>query len=182
MILRLLLPALLLLSQTAPAADALSAEGSVQALFSPWDDVEGELIRTIAAARASIHVQAYLLTSRSIAKALVDAHKRGIAVKVLADAEMALKGETSQLPRLVEAGIPVCLEVSYINAHNKVMLIDADGVHPIVITGSYNFTWSAQARNAENLLVLRDNRSLAAQYLANWQRHQRDANPYPVKP
>jgi phosphatidylserine/phosphatidylglycerophosphate/cardiolipin synthase-like enzyme len=47
-----------------------------------------------------------------------------------------------------------------------------------VITGSYNFTWSAQARNAENLLILRDNPALAETYLKNWQRHRRDAEPY----
>ena len=40
------------------------------------------------------------------------------------------------------------------------------------------YTWSAQARNAENLLILRDNHALAETYLRNWQRHQRDAEAY----
>lgn len=173
---------LLLACRLAPAAEVIPAEGTVQALFSPWDDVEGEVLRCIANAKSTLHVQAYLLTSRSIAKALADASKRGVQVKVLADAEMALKGESSQIPQLREAGIPVWLEVRYVNAHNKILLIDAETLHPIVITGSYNFTWSAQARNAENLLVLRDNRPLAARYLANWQRHQREAQPFPEKP
>jgi phosphatidylserine/phosphatidylglycerophosphate/cardiolipin synthase-like enzyme len=51
-----------------------------------------------------------------------------------------------------------------------------------VITGSYNFTWSAQARNAENLLILRDNPALLQRYLNNWQRHHAEAQPFKPKP
>jgi phosphatidylserine/phosphatidylglycerophosphate/cardiolipin synthase-like enzyme len=51
-------------------------------------------------------------------------------------------------------------------AHNKVMVID----QRIVVTGSFNFTNSADTRNAENLLVL-ESPSLAARYQANWQTH-----------
>ncbi len=55
------------------------------------------------------------------------------------------------------------------------MLIDAMTAQGILITGSYNFTWSAQARNAENLLILRDNPALLRRYLDNWQRHRDEA-------
>ena len=44
----------------------------------------------------------------------------------------------------------------------KILLIDAEGEAPAVITGSYNFTWSAQARNAENVLILRGNPAVRA--------------------
>jgi phosphatidylserine/phosphatidylglycerophosphate/cardiolipin synthase-like enzyme len=76
------------------------------------------------------------------------------------------------LPR---KGIPVWLETRYAAAHNKVLLIDAARPGAVVITGSYNFTWSAQARNAENLLILRGNPALARRYLDNWRRHRDDA-------
>ena len=48
----------------------------------------------------------------------------------------------------------------------KVIVVDAD----LVITGSFNFTNSAQTRNAENLLVLKS-AGLADSYKANWQTH-----------
>ena len=160
------------------SATELRAEGTAEVLFSPWDDAEGRLIATLAEARRSIHVQAYLLTSRSIAKALLRAHQRGVQVQVLADAAMVAGSESSRIPMLAEAGVPVWLETRYANAHNKIMLVDAEGEHPAVITGSYNYTWSAQARNAENLLILRDNRALSDTYLKNWRRHQREAVPY----
>ena len=162
----------------AAAATELRAEGTTEVLFSPWDDAEGRLITVLGQARQSIHVQAYLLTSRSIAKALLRAHQRGVRVQILADAAMVAGSESSRIPELATAGVPVWLETRYSNAHNKIMLVDAEGEHPVVLTGSYNYTWSAQARNAENLLILRDNPALAQTYLKNWRRHQRDAVPY----
>lgn len=175
---RWLCACLLGLSIAAVGAAETPATGSTEVLFSPWDDAEGGLLAALREARQSIHVQAYLLTSRNIARALLQAHRRGVRVQVLADVTTTRQGQHSQIPTLAAGGIPVWLETRYSNAHNKVMLIDAEGAHPVVLTGSYNFTWSAQARNAENLLIVRDNRALAEQYLKNWRRHQRDAEPF----
>jgi phosphatidylserine/phosphatidylglycerophosphate/cardiolipin synthase-like enzyme len=170
--------ALLALVLMPARAEPLPATGTVEVAFSPWDDAEGALLRAVAAAKKTIYVQAFLLTSRTLGRALIAAHQRGVAVLVLTDREMLAKGDNSQIPRLVEAGIPVWLEVRYQSAHNKIMLIDPEEPHPIVVTGSYNFTFSAQARNAENLLLLRDNPQLAQIYLANWQRHRGEALAY----
>jgi phosphatidylserine/phosphatidylglycerophosphate/cardiolipin synthase-like enzyme len=171
---------LLLLALWLPVAQAaeLPASGTVEVLFSPWDDAEGALIREIGRARQSVRVQAFLLTSRSIARALAATRSRGVPVELLADGEMVAKGENSLVPMLHGAGVDVRLETRYAAAHNKILLIDAEGEHPVIITGSYNFTWSAQARNAENLLILRGNRALAQAYLANWRRHHSDALPF----
>ena len=167
-----LFAAVLLCLALGASAAPLPATGTVDVLFTPWDDAEGALIRALGEAKQSVHVQAYLLTSRSIARALQDAKTRGVAVEVLADREMLEKSEKSLVPLLRDGGIPVWLETRYASAHNKVILIDAVGDQGIVITGSYNFTWSAQARNAENLLILRGNPALARRYLENWQRHR----------
>ena len=133
-------------------------------------------------ARRDIYVQAYLFTSRTLAQALIEAKRRGVKVEVLADREMlakAEKREKSQIPQMADAGIPVWLETRYAVAHNKIILIDPQEDSAAVITGSYNFTYSAQARNAENLLILRGNPALARAYFDNWQRHRSDALAYP---
>lgn len=162
------------------AAQVLPATGTVEVAFTPWDDAEGVLLRALRGARHTIHVQAYALTSRAIARALMEARGRGVRVEVLADREQTEKaGDSSQIAHLHGVGIPVWLEVRYAAAHNKILLIDAEGNEPVVVTGSYNFTYSAQARNAENLLVLRGNRPLAAAYLENWRRHRDQAVAYP---
>lgn len=162
-------------------AEALAATGSVEALFTPWDDAEGAIIRALAEAQQTIHVQAYLLTSRSISQALIAAKTRGVAVAILADQKMLDNGQNSQIPALAAAGIPIRLETRYVVAHNKIILIDAKTPRGILITGSYNFTWSAQARNAENLLILRDNPALLQRYLNNWQRHHAEAQPFEME-
>ena len=179
------LPVLLVVAVAAvwPAASGwarapISASGSVELAFTPWDDAEGAILKALHQARRAVYVQAYLFTSRSLAQALIEVKQRGVKVEVLADQEMLAKGEKSQIPRLVEAGIPVWLETRYAVAHNKIILVDPQEQNAAVITGSYNFTFSAQARNAENLLILRGNPELAHAYFENWQRHRSEATTY----
>lgn len=155
-----------------------AARGSVEVAFSPWDDAEGAIVRTIRAARRSIHVQAFLFTSRALARALIEAKARGVTVEVLADREQTLRSENSQVRALAAAGIAVALEARYAAAHNKIMIIDADDAEGAIVTGSYNFTYSARARNAENLLILRGNPPVLRAYYDNWRRHRQQALPY----
>ena len=70
----------------------------------------------------------------------------------------AIAAETLEI-----AGVPVLIDRIHGIAHNKVMIVD--GIR--VITGSFNFTRAAQARNAENLLVIKD-QGLAGRYVRNW--------------
>ncbi|ATE59235.1 phospholipase D family nuclease [Thauera sinica] len=162
---------------SAAASQRFAARGEVEVAFSPRDDAEGVLIGVIGGARRTLLVQAYAFTSRRIADALVAASRRGVRVEVLADAQMNRRGTGNALPRLLEAGIPVALETGYNAAHNKLLIVDADGPGCAVVTGSYNFTWSAQNRNAENLLVLRGHCTLADAYRDNWRRHRAEATP-----
>ena len=156
-------------------SEPLPARGTVEVLFTPWDDVEGALVRALRQAKETIHLQAYILTSRPLTRALIEAKARGVRVDVLADAEKLQSGDKSRIDELRAAGIPIRLETRYAAAHNKVILVDAETAHPVVITGSYNFTWSAQARNSENVLFLRNHSELARRYLSNWWRHEADA-------
>ena len=168
----------LALLPSAQAGGPLPAQGSVEVLFTPWDDAEGALLRVIQQARHSIHIQAYTFSSRNIGWALGEAKQRGVRVEMLTDREQATKNEHSLVNTLHDAGIPIWFEVRYGAAHNKILLVDAEERDAVVVTGSYNFTFSAQARNAENLLILRGNAPLARLYLDNWRRHRQDAVPY----
>lgn len=174
-----LLGSMLLLAQPCLAEQESAANTqTLRSLFSPWDDIEGAIIEVIAKAQREVLVQAYLLTSRPITKALVAARQRGVVVQVLADGEMAQRAGGEQLDVLAQAGLPVWLETRYAAAHNKVIVADVAGANPVLITGSYNFTWSAQARNAENVLIVSGNRELARRYAENWRRHRAEATPY----
>jgi len=108
----------------------------------------------------------------------VDAHGRGADVRVLLDAEQLARVTPSMALVLNAAGIPIWLETKYQNAHNKIIIIDAGRSDAIVVTGSFNFTWAAQHKNAENMLIARNNPTLAARYALNWERHRQDAILY----
>ena len=157
------------------------ARGTAQVAFTPWDNAESMIVAAIRGAQRQILVQAFSFTSRVIAKALIAAKRRGVDVQLIADREQTFGGEASRIPELANAGIPVRLETRYQSAHNKVMVLDAGTKHPAVITGSYNWTYAAQHKNAENVLILRDDPDLANAYAANWQRHRADALPYALK-
>ena len=169
--------AFLLAALPAAASQRFAGRGEIELAFTPRDDGEAVLLRVIGEARRSLLVQAYVFTSRAIADALVAAHRRGVKVQVLADAEMNRREKGNALPRLLAAGVPVALETRYNAAHNKLLIADAEGPGCAVLTGSYNFSWSAQNRNAENVLVVRDHCPLAQAYAANWRRHRADATP-----
>lgn len=158
-------------------AQAFAAEGSVQLAFSPWEDAEGLIVQTIAQARQQILVQAYLFSNRAITQALIAAQQRGVQVLVLVDGERLKSSTHSRVMDLLAAGIPVLQDAQYQNAHNKVMVVDATGTHPAVITGSFNFTQTAQRGNAENVIVLRDHPQLAKAFAQNWHRHAQQALP-----
>jgi phosphatidylserine/phosphatidylglycerophosphate/cardiolipin synthase-like enzyme len=161
--------------QTPPA---LPARGTVEVAFTPWDNAEAMIVDGIRRAKHQILVQAFSFTSRTLANALIAAKRRGVDVRVMADREQTFSGEASRIPDLVQAGIPVMLEVRYQSAHNKVMIMDAGTDDAAVVTGSYNWTYAAQNKNAENVLILRHNPDIANAYAANWRRHFADALPY----
>jgi phosphatidylserine/phosphatidylglycerophosphate/cardiolipin synthase-like enzyme len=161
-----------------PAPAVFPAQGTVQVAFTPWDNAEAMIVDGIRRAKHQILVQAFSFTSRAVANALIAAKKRGVDVQVMADREQTFSGEASRIPDLVQAGIPVALEVRYQSAHNKVMVMDAETADAAVITGSYNWTYAAQYKNAENVLILRHSPDIANAYAANWRRHYAEALPY----
>ena len=74
---------------------------------------------------------------------------------------------------LSRAGVRVWIDAAHQIAHSKVMVIDGE----TVVTGSFNFTKSAESGNLENLLILSDRR-LAALYRRNWEEHLEHSTPY----
>ena len=154
------------------------AAAKAQVLFTPGDDVEAAVTAAIRGAQKQVLVQAFSFTSRPIARALIDARARGVDVRVTADQGETERIEPGRIAELAASGIPVWIETRYQSAHNKVMVIDSGTTRATVITGSFNWTYAAQRRNAENVLILTGQAELAQRYKANWERHQAEAQPY----
>lgn len=153
------------------SATTIAATGTIEAAFSPEQDVAGIIIKAISRARKQILVQAFSFTHKDIAKALIAAHDRGVEVKLIADNDQTERISSEKISMIANSGIPVWLDGEHQSAHNKVILIDAGMPDVVVITGSYNFTFAAQFKNAENVLLIHGNNKLAQLYRDNWQLH-----------
>ena len=151
---------------------ATGPQPSYAAYFSPGGGCTAQIVDAIRAAQRSILVQAYSFTSEPIAQALLEATRRGVEVSIIVD-KSQLKERYTVADDLMQQGILVLVDSAHAIAHDKVMVIDGD----TVLTGSFNFTRSAEERNAENLLVAKD-RALTNRYASNWQAHRRHAKPY----
>jgi phosphatidylserine/phosphatidylglycerophosphate/cardiolipin synthase-like enzyme len=147
----------------------------IEVWFSPKGGCTEAVVKEIDAAQRTVLVQAYSFTSAPIAKALVDAHKRGVDIKVVLDKSQ--RGEKySSADFVLHAGIPIWIDAKHAIAHNKIMIIDG----ATVITGSFNFTRNAEQNNAENLLVIRSP-ELATKYASNWDAHLEHSEKYEGK-
>jgi len=168
-----LLTFLLLFTFSIPAfADNAFHNVSGSVYFSPKGGCTEAIVNEISQAKSEIYVQAYSFTSAPIAKALVNAHKRGIKVEVILDKSQKRERYTSAT-FIANAGIPTYIDSVHAIAHNKIMVIDKE----IIVTGSFNFTKAAEEKNAENLLILRS-KGLASQYLTNWTKHKEHSDSY----
>jgi phosphatidylserine/phosphatidylglycerophosphate/cardiolipin synthase-like enzyme len=159
----------LLLAFTANAAD-------IQVFFSPKGGCTEAVVENLDKATNTVLVQAYSFTSSPIAKALVDAERRGVVVQVILDKSNRTE-KYSSADFIQRAGIPTFIEAKHAIAHSKIMVIDSR----TILTGSFNFTKAAENNNAENLLVIQDV-ALAAKYTANWQTHLKHSEAYQCKP
>ena len=141
-----LLVALLVL-QVAPAL------GEPDVYFSPNGGIRDRLLRAINLTKASIDLAIFDFTSGELAGALLAARERGVAIRVVADARQA-QGKHSEIPLLLERGVKVRLARGNARGimHHKFAIFDGR----LLVTGSYNWTDSAERFNHENAIILDD--------------------------
>jgi phosphatidylserine/phosphatidylglycerophosphate/cardiolipin synthase-like enzyme len=166
---------ILLVLLLAVSTSAWSQQGpqDLHPFFSPKGGCTQAVVDQLNGAKKQVLVQAYSFTSAPIARALVDAKHRGVDVQVILDKSQ--RGERySSATFLANEGVPTYIDPVHKIAHNKVMVIDGQ----TVITGSFNFTKSAEEGNAENLLVINNAPELAQRYAQNWKEHLGHSEPY----
>lgn len=152
-----------------------SVPQGVQVYFSPHGGATEAVVNALEHATNSVLVQAYSFTSEPIAKALVEAHRRGVKVEAILDASQKTE-KYSEADFLQHNEIATLIDAQHAIAHNKIIIVD----DYLVLTGSFNFTKAAEEKNAENLLVINDP-SIAKQYLDNWRAHEAHSQTYARK-
>jgi phosphatidylserine/phosphatidylglycerophosphate/cardiolipin synthase-like enzyme len=143
--------------------------------FSPHGGCTREIVDQIDNAKTEILIQAYSFTSAPIAKAIVNAYKRGIHVEIILDkSNKSTKYSAGDFT--AHMGVTTYIDSRHAIAHNKIIIIDKE----TVITGSFNFTKAAEEKNAENLLIIKS-KKLAKTYIDNWNKHKEHSDRYEGK-
>lgn len=125
--------------------------------FSPGDACVQRIRGLFQQARVSADVCVFTITDDRLSDAILDAHSRGVAVRILTDNDKAIDAG-SDIARFSNAGIATRIDATEYHMHHKFAIFD----RRTLITGSYNWTRSAAEYNEENLLVTYDQASLAA--------------------
>lgn len=117
------------------------------AFFSPGPDCLGHIVNRFLAARSTVDVCVFTITDDRISRAMLDARRRGVTIRVISDDEKS--GDLgSDIPRFREAGIEVRIDHSPFHMHHKFALFDRTRL----VNGSYNWTRGAADSNEENII------------------------------
>jgi phosphatidylserine/phosphatidylglycerophosphate/cardiolipin synthase-like enzyme len=144
--------------------------------FSPVDNVMDKLVMLVNGAQKSVRFMIFTYTDQDLANAMIARYTAGLDVAGVIENRGASQGA---LVPLACAKVPVKVDGNKYTMHHKVIIIDSS----IVVTGSFNFTKSADTSNDDNVLVIYDP-SVAQQYLDEFNRVNglaKDPNPSDLK-
>ena len=123
--------------------------------FSDRDRVADRLIAAINHTQHSLDIAVYSITQPDIVAAIESAHKRGVRVRIVSDADQA-RDPHSEVSYLRSRGISVRLSGGFRGRrslmHNKFAVFDGNRIE----TGSFNWTTSANSYNYENAILISD--------------------------
>lgn len=158
-----------------PPVPAVSFKGltlkSVQ--FSRTDRIPASLVAAIDRTEKTLLLALYDLRLKEVGDAILRAKARGVDVRLIYDeghtkpaAPGAGSGPSPEFQALVDAGVPVKLlngGGSYGIMHHKFAVFDGQ----LLMTGSFNWTRAADAKNFENA-VFKTDKALIEGFTLNW--------------
>ena len=119
----------------------------VDAVGSPYS-LEKRLVDRIGTATVRVDAALYDLDAVPVADAFIEAHKRGVKVRVVTEADNI---DGSEIGRLQDVGIPVSNDKDPGSLmHHKFIVID----ERYVWTGSYNTTYNGAYKNNNNVILI----------------------------
>ncbi len=122
---------------------------NVQIIVEPNGNGGSEIVNAIKAAKKSVHVTMYILSSTDVIDALIARHKAGVEVKVVLDSS-STTGNGSVYNQLKSAGIGVAWSsTTFTYTHEKCVIID--GATAWIMT--MNLTQSSPSSNREYLAI-----------------------------
>ncbi|MBK4733084.1 phospholipase D-like domain-containing protein [Noviherbaspirillum pedocola] len=147
----------------------------VEAGFAPEASGEALTLKVIHAARERIDIAAAGLASPALAKALLEAKKRGIEVRVvLQERGSRSKSALMALNQLASAGMAMRTVTRDGARQDSYLIVDRRTVQ----TGSLDYAVAPGRSDSENVIVIWNNPDLAAAYSRHWQKNFEEGKPY----
>ena len=116
--------------------------------FSPGEDCLRAIQERLRDARQRADLCVFTLSDDRIAREVIAAHARGVAMRFVTDNDKEFDAG-SDVARLRDAGVPIRVDRTDAHMHHKFALFDGAWL----LNGSYNWTRSASERNEENLVI-----------------------------
>ncbi len=151
----------------------LSIDGTpVEIYFSPDDGVAAKIMSLLETAQESIYFMAYSFTANDLGAAIRERAAAGLTVAGVMDDDQVNSNLGTEYDPFLQAGMNVRTDGNAGLMHHKVIIVDKK----IVITGSYNFSASAETSNDENVVIIHS-ATVAALYLTEFQKIYYQAKP-----
>lgn len=118
-----------------------------EAFFSPGTACLERIVHRFKAARRSADVCVFTITDDRIARSMLDAHRRGVKLRLITDNDKAYD-LGSDIREFEAAGISTKIDRTPAHMHHKFAIFDGTRL----LNGSYNWTRSAAESNEENII------------------------------
>jgi phosphatidylserine/phosphatidylglycerophosphate/cardiolipin synthase-like enzyme len=138
-----------------PSAQGHKAD-LVEAWFSPQGDCPQRIRTLLSQAKRTVDICVFTITDDRLTSAVLEAHSRGVRVRIITDNEKATD-IGSDVDRFLKAGIEVRVDHTAYHMHHKFALFDGE----LLLNGSYNWTRGAAANNEENFVITNNSRLVA---------------------
>jgi len=134
------------------------------AYFSPGEDCLHRIRRLISEAQHSLDICVFTITDNRIVEKLIEAHKRGIKIRIISDDDKS-EDLGSDMEQLEREGLNCLYDATTAHMHHKFAIADGH----TLLNGSFNWTRSATTANSENILVT-NNPKLVTKYAAAFEK------------
>jgi len=127
----------------------------IESFFSPSDETTCHILEALRSADHQVLIGLLLITKDDLVDEIIDLHQKGIEVRLIVEDA----GTSSlALSRLMQAGVNVAIHDQSGLFHHKYAIIDEGYPEsdPTVVSGSHNWTLSADNTNDENTLIIHD--------------------------
>ncbi|OGB84033.1 hypothetical protein A3F66_06700 [candidate division TM6 bacterium RIFCSPHIGHO2_12_FULL_32_22] len=154
----------------------LKNNGKIEAcFFSPDDKITDILLKLISEEKECIQIAMYYLSDARIINELITAHKRRVKIYIIIDTICVTKHNMHNLHKLAQEGIiPMVYKTKDATKgggalmHNKYMILYRNFENRrILATGSFNYTYTANKRNKENI-IFTETGSFISKFIENF--------------